>query len=123
MSTTYNSVPYANAFDGLREDHGVILTEYEVARISGAMQGFHAIVATLSQRELDSESFDNGLVLPPALAHGLLMALASCAEFAEGIVDKGGLCGVRAQHGTKAYAALAAGRDAVINAAKEEGEQ
>ena len=123
MSTIYNSVPYANAFDGLREDHGVVLSEYEVARISGAMQGIHAIVATLSQRELDSESFDNGLVLPPALAHGLLMALASCAEFAEGIVDKGGLCGVRAPHGTKAYAALAAGRDAVINAAKEEGEQ
>ena len=121
MSTTYNSVPYANAFDGLREDHGVILSEYEVARIAGAMQGIHAIVATLSQRELDSESFDNGLVLPPALAHGLLMALASCAEFAEDIVDKGGLCGARAQHGSKAYDALVAGRNAVIKARKEEG--
>ena len=123
MSAPFNSVPYANAFDGLREDHGVILSEYEVARIAGAMQAIHPILATLSQRELDSESFDNGLTLPSALAHGLLMALASCAEFAEGIVDKGGLCGVRAPHGTKAYATLVAGRDAVIKAAKEEGQQ
>ena len=124
MSETFKSIPHANAFDVLRNGHGVILTEFETARLATALQGVQAIAAVLQQRELDSDQDPgDGLSFDSNVAQGLIAALATCAKYAEGIVDHGGLMGARAEHGTKAYATLVAGRDAVIKAAKEEGEQ
>ena len=122
MSETFKSIPHDNAFDVLRNGHGVILTEFETARLATALQGVQAIAAVLQQRELGSDQDPgDGLSFDSNVAHGLIAALATCAEFAEGVVDHGGLMGARAEHGTKAYAALVAGRDAVIKARKEEG--
>ena len=122
MSETFKSIPHANAFDVLRNGHGVVLSEYETARIATALQGISTIAAVLQQRELGSDQDPgDGLSFDSNVAQGLIAALATCAEFAEGIVDHGGLMGARAEHGTKAYAILVAGRDAVIKAAKEEG--
>ena len=126
MSTTFKSIPHDNAFDVLRNSHGVILTEFETARLATALQGVQAIAAVLQRREIDVELGEgciNALTFGTNVAQGLIAALATCAEFAEGIIDHGGLMGARAEHGTKAYAALVAGRDAVIKAAKEEGKQ
>jgi hypothetical protein len=97
----------------LRKDHGTILTEFETARIAGALQGIAAITTVLTQREIDAEGNDDGLTFSPALAVGLLAALASCAEFAQGIVDTGGLMGVRAAHGSKDYDRLLQARNEI----------
>ena len=126
MSTTFYSVPHDNAFDVLRNGHGVIMTDFETARLATALQGVQAIAAVLQRREIDVELGEgciNALTFGPNVAQGLIAALATCAKYAEGIVDTGGLMGARAAHGSKAYAALIAGRGAVIKAAKEEGKQ
>ena len=47
-------------------------------------------------------------------------ALATCAKYAEGIVDTGGLMGARAEHGTKAYEVLKGARFDVMQAKREE---
>ena len=109
--------------NALRGDAGIILTERDLASVAAALQGINAITSVLTQREIDAESFNDGLTFEPALATGLLMALASCTDLAEGVLASGGLCGARAEYGTKAYAALVAGRNAVIKARKEEGKQ
>ena len=124
MSETFKSIPHDNAFDVLRNGHGVILTDFETARLATALQGVHAIAAVLQRREIDVELGEgciNALTFGTNVAQGLIAALATCAEFAEGVVDHGGLMGARAEHGSRDYAALVAGRDAVIKAAKEEG--
>lgn len=111
-----NTIPGRTPFDALREDHGTILTEYEVGRLAGALQGIGAITTVLTQREIDAEGNDDGLTFSPTLAVGLLAALASCAEFAQGIVDTGGLMGARAAFGSPAYTHLAAAVSAVEQA-------
>ena len=122
MSEAFKSIPHDNAFDVLRNGHGVILTDFETARLATALQGVQAIAAVLQQRELGSDQDPgDGLSFDSNVAHGLIAALATCAEFAEGIVDHGGLMGARAEHGSQAYDALVAGRNAVIKARKEEG--
>ena len=108
-------------FDALRQDHGVVLTEFETARIAGALQGIAAISAVLTQRELDAEGSPDGLTFSPTLAVGLLAALASCAEFAQGVVDTGGLLGAHATFGSKAYDRLIEARSAIEAAHNKEG--
>ena len=124
MTTTFKSIPHANAFDVLRNGHGVILTEFETARLATALQGVQAIAAVLQQRELDSDQDPgDGLSFDSNVAQGLIAALATCAKYAEGIVDTGGLMGARAAHGTKAYDHLNAARTAMQQANRKEGGQ
>ena len=125
MSETFKSIQHDNAFDVLRNGHGVILTEFETARIATALQGVQAIAAVLQQRELGSDQDPgDGLSFDSNVAHGLIAALATCAEFAEGIVDHGGLMGARAAFGSPAYDRLIQARNEVTQAqAREEGGQ
>ncbi len=125
MSETFKSIPHDNAFDVLRNGHGVILTEFETARLATALQGVQAIAAVLQQRELGSDQDPgDGLSFDSNVAHGLIAALATCAEFAEGIVDHGGLMGARAAFGSPAYDRLIQARNEVTQAqAREEGGQ
>ena len=125
MSETFKSIPHDNAFDVLRNGHGVILTEFETARLATALQGVQAIAAVLQQRELGSDQDPgDGLSFDSNVAQGLIAALATCAKYAEGIVDHGGLMGARAEHGTKAYDRLIQARNEVTQAqAREEGGQ
>ena len=121
MSETFKSIQHDNAFDVLRNGHGVILTDFETARLATALQGVQAIAAVLQQRELGSDQDPgDGLSFDSNVAHGLIAALATCAEFAEGIVDHGGLMGARAEHGTKAYEVLKGARFDVMQAKREE---
>ena len=123
MSETFKSIPHANAFDVLRNGHGVILTDYETARIATALQGISSIAAVLQQRELDADRDPgDGLSFDSHVAHGLIAALATCAEFAEGIVDTGGLMGARAEHGSKAYEVLKGARFDVMEAKRKGGQ-
>ena len=104
MNATLKSIPHANAFDPLRNSHGVILTEFDVSRLSTALQGIHAITAVLQQRELDAEMEDGErLTFGPIVAQGLIAALATCTEFVENAIETGGMSGERALHGTPAY--------------------
>ncbi|TCP10795.1 hypothetical protein [Simplicispira metamorpha] len=117
MSAPHKSIPHDNAFDVLRKSHGVILTERETAHISTALQGIHTIAAILQQRELDAELEDDStLSFGPSVAQGLISALATCAKYAEGIVDTGGIAGQCAIHDTPAYAELEAARWRVLEA-------
>ena len=125
MSETFKSIPHDNAFDVLRNGHGVILTEFETARLATALQGVQAIAAVLQQRELGSDQDPgDGLSFDSNVAHGLIAALATCAKYAEGIVDHGGLMGARAAFGSPAYDRLIQARNEVTQAqAREEGGQ
>ena len=126
MSATYKSIPHDNAFDVLRNSHGVILTEFETARLATALQGVQAIAAVLQRREIDVELGEgciNALTFGPNVAQGLIAALATCAKYAEGIVDTGGLMGQCATHNTTAYAELEAARQKVLEANRKGGAQ
>lgn len=124
MSETFKTIPGHNPIDALRYEAGVILTERDFARITAALQGITAITTVLTQREIDAEGSPDGLTFSPALAVGLLAALASCAEFAQGVVDSGGLLGARAAFGSPAYDRLIQARNEVTQAqAREEGGQ
>ena len=124
MSAPFNSIPHDNAFDVLRNGHGVILTEFETARLATALQGVQAIAAVLQQRELGSDQDPgDGLSFDSNVAQGLIAALATCAKYAEGIVDTGGLMGARAEHGTKAYEVLKGARFDVMEAKRKGGKQ
>lgn len=119
MSARFKSIPRHNAFEVLRNGHGVILTEFETARLSTALQGIQTIAAVLQQRELDAELEQEpgaGLSFDSQVAQGLIAALATCADYAEDIVDMGGLMGQRAEHGTPAYAELSAACSRVMEA-------
>ena len=121
MSETFKSIPHDNAFDVLRNGHGVILTDFETARLATALQGVQAIAAVLQQRELGSDQDPgDGLSFDSNVAQGLIAALATCAKYAEGIVDTGGLMGARAEHGSKAYEVLKGARFDVMQAKREE---
>ena len=50
-------------------------------------------------------------------------ALATCAKYAEDIVDTGGLMGARAEHGSKAYEVLKGARFDVMEAKRKGGKQ
>ena len=50
-------------------------------------------------------------------------ALATCAKYAEDIVDTGGLMGARAEHGSKAYEVLKGARFDVMQAKRRKGGQ
>ncbi len=123
MSETFKTILGHSPINLLRYEAGVILTERDFARITAALQGITAITTVLTQREVDAESGGGGLTFEPALATGLLTALASCTDLAEGILNSGGLCGVRAEFGTDAYELLIESRTAVINAACKEAQQ
>ena len=117
--TILNNTP----IDALRHEAGVILTERDLARVTAALQGSRAITSVLTQREIDAE-LNSGLTFEPMLAGGLLAALASCTDLLEGILASGGLCGVRAEYGTKAYDHLAkASAEVMLIRAREEGGQ
>ena len=121
MSEAFKSIPHDNAFDVLRNGHGVILTDFETARLATALQGVQAIAAVLQQRELDSDQDPgDGLSFDSNVAQGLIAALATCTKYAEGIVDKGGLMGARAAHGSKAYDHLSAALMAIKQANRQE---
>ena len=126
MSETFKSIQHDNAFDVLRNGHGVILTDFETARLATALQGVQAIAAVLQRREIDVELGEgciNALTFGPNVAQGLIAALSTCAKYAEGIVETGGLMGARAAHGTKAYDHLNAARTAMQQANRKEGGQ
>lgn len=121
MSTAFKSIPNANAFDPLRNSHGIILTEFDVSRLSTALQGIHAITAVLQQRELDAELANGeGLTFGPTVAMGLISALATCTEFVENAIETGGASGERALHGTPAYDRLRTACFDVMQAKREE---
>ena len=123
MSEAFKSIPRSDAFEVLRNGHGVILSEYETARIATALQGISTIAAALQQRELDAElGGSDSLTFGTNVAQGLIAALATCAEFAEGIVDTGGLMGARAEHGSKAYEVLKGARFDVMEAKRKGGQ-
>ena len=107
--------------DTLRNGHGLLLTEYEVASLSAALQGINAIATVLSEREIDAECTGDGLTFSPVLAIGLLAAMASCTELAQGIVGTGGVLGESAAFGSPAYAELEAARYRVRQANCKEG--
>ena len=107
MTTTHDSIPHADVCEVLSNSHGLILPAYEVARLETALQGIQTITAVLQQRELDEEmETGEGVTFGPNVAMGLLSALATCAAFAQGTVETGGLAGERARHGTPAYELL-----------------
>ena len=112
----------AYAFDAVRKGHGVVLSEYEVARVHSALQGVHAITALLQQREIDTE-MEDGLSVSGNAVQGLLSALACCAELAGSIVDTGGLLGARAQHGEPAYAQIEVAAQRIRAANRKGGAQ
>ena len=125
------TVPYANAFDVVRKGHGVILCEFDVARVStalqgahaliAALQGAHALIAVLQKREMDAEiDASNSLVLCPLVTQGLLAALATCTEYASDTMDNGGTLGQRAEYGTPAYAELESAKWRVLAANSKE---
>ena len=118
-----SSIPNSDVFSVLRNSHGVILSEYETARIATALQGVGTILALLQQQALDvGQDPGEGLSFDENVTLGLLAAAATCTEYAEGIVDSGGLMGVRAAFGTKAYARLIESCNAIEQAKrKEEG--
>ena len=121
MSTTSNTIPHANAFEVLRNSHGVILSEFDVSRLSTALQGIHAITAVLQQRELDAEmGGDEGVTFGSNVALGLIAALATCTEFVENAIEVDGVAGRYAQHGTPAYEHLEAAGFRVSQAKREE---
>ena len=121
MSTPFKSIPHHNAFDPLRDSHGVILPEFDVSRLSTALQGIHAIAAVLQQREMDAENANGeGLTFGPNVAMGLIAALATCTEFVENAIETGGASGERALHGTPAYDRLRTACFDVMQAKREE---
>ena len=121
MSTDFKSIPHANVFEALSTSHGLVLPAYEIARLTSALQGIHAITAVLQQRELDEEmEAGEGVTFGPNVAIGLLAALATCAELVQDAVETGGMSGERAGHGTPAYEALKSARSAVAQANQKE---
>ena len=122
MSTTaHSSVPHRSAFDVLRQGHGVILTDYETARVATALEGVTTILAVLQQAALDADQDPGtGLHLDARTTLGLLAAAAACTEFADSIVDSGGLMGARAAYDTPAYEALKSARSGVAQANQKE---
>lgn len=114
----------ANVFETFRNGHGVVLTEFETARLTSALQGAHALIALLHQREVDAElgadDAPTGLALKPSAAMGLLQALAACTEYASDLMETGGHLGQRAEYGTPAYAELEAAKWRVLAANRKE---
>jgi hypothetical protein len=123
VSETFKTILGHDPINLLRYEAGVILPERDLARVAAALQGITAITTVLTQREVDAECGGGGLTFEPALATGLLMALATCTKYAEGIVDTGGLCGVRAEFGTDAYARLIESRNAIEQGKRKDGQQ
>ncbi len=76
-----HTIPSADVFQVLADDSAVYLCGQSTARLHSAVQGIHALVALLAQRELDAEvdlaapcTFDSNV------AQGILSAIACCAE-------------------------------------------
>ena len=98
---------------------------------------FAAWLTTSQQRALDAMNATTGDTFGQHCDHFIEMttvinvvrefqqaaALATCAKYAEGIVDHGGLMGARAEHGTKAYEVLKGARFDVMQAKREGGQQ
>ena len=120
MSTTpHNNIPHASVFGLGRHSHGVILDEFNVARLSAAAQGLQAVLAVLHQRELDAETLNaDGVSFGHEVALGLLMAAATCTDTLANAIDGGG--GVaHAFYGTPSYAVLQAARLKVMAASRK----
>ena len=95
---------------------------------------FAAWLTTSQQRALDAMNATTGDTFGQHCDHFIALtaainvlsefqqvaALATCAKYAEGIVDHGGLMGARAEHGTKAYEVLKGARFDVMQAKREE---
>ena len=122
MSSTRHTIPHANAFDTLRHTNGVVLTEFEVSRIDTAIQGAHALIAVLQQREIDSDVDygDGGLTFDSNVAQGLLSALATCVQFTSDMVSHGGTLGQRADCGTAEYRHIEEARMDIFNAKRQQ---
>jgi hypothetical protein len=122
MSATFKTIQHADAFGVLRNSHGVILSEYETAHIATALEGVSTILALLQQQALDvGQDPGEGLSFDENVTLGLLAAAATCTEFANNLVDSGGLMGARAAFGTKAYARLIESRNAIERDKRKEG--
>lgn len=120
------SIPHMDAFGALREGHGVILDEFEVSRLQTALQGAHALIAVLQQREIDSDldySDGGGLTFDNSVSLGLLSALATCTEFINTAIQTGGTFGQRANYNTEGYKHLEAARLRVLRANRQEKSQ
>ena len=124
MSTPITSIPGHNAFVVRRHQGAVILSEFEVSRMSAALQGAHALIAVLQQREFDADNNPGeGLAFDNTVALGLLAALATCTEYASDLAETGGTFGLRAEYGSDAYQHLEAARQRVLAAKRKGGVQ
>lgn len=124
MTTTFKSIPHADAFEALDRSHGLVLPAHEVARLMTALEGAQAIAAIFQQREVDQESGNGeGVTFGPRVAIGLVSALASCAALAQAIIETGGLTGESAEHGSKAYEVLKGACVDVMEAKRKGGKQ
>lgn len=111
MSTFPKGILAADAFDPLRNSHGVILNEFDVSRASTALQGLQAVLAVLQRSD--------GATLGPGTGLGLIAAAAACAELVE-LAIEGEHFGMRAEFATPAYTELAEARHRVMAAYREE---
>lgn len=83
-----HAFPHANAFEAFGEETSVYLCPKSIARISAAVQGCHALVAILGQREISAEmDVEAPASFSPAVAQGVLSALACCIELIEGATN------------------------------------
>ena len=121
--TDRKTIPNADAFAALRNGHGLVLCEFDVSRLQTALQGAHALIAVLQQREIDNDldySDGGGLTFDNSVSLGLLSALATCTEFVGNAIETGGSAGERALHGTPAYDRLRTACFDVMQAKREE---
>ena len=124
--TAHKTIPHQSAFDTMRNDHGVILCEFEVSRLQTALQGAHALIAVLQQREIDIDidyADGGGLTFDNSVSLGLLSALATCTEFIGNTIQTGGAFGQRANCNTEGYKHLEAARLRVLRANRQEAGQ
>lgn len=88
MSENNQTFPFADSFEVLADDSAVYLCGRSVARLNSAVDGIHTLTAMLMQRELDA---DVDLTVPcqfgPAVAMGILNAIACCTEVARSATD------------------------------------
>ena len=104
------------------------------ANTAPTLADFAAWLTTSQQNELDAMNATTGDTFGKHCDHFIALtaainvlsefqqvaALATCAKYAEGIVDHGSLMGARAEHGTKAYEVLKGARFDVMQAKREE---
>ena len=107
------------------------------ANTAPTLADFAAWLTTSQQNELDAMNATTGdtfgkhcdrfielaTVINAVREFQQVAALATCAKYAEDIVDTGGLMGARAEHGSKAYEVLKGACVGVMEAKRKGGKQ